>query len=398
MRGVKGKLLKKLKSIKPIESLRHDRILQVKASDGYVDFLQKIPTFNLSSPFLSRENAPKKVVVVQKKGHQEEQPEVIDVSELMKDLKDDDEEIDLDDYNDNKENIGPCSLKSNHQFGHKGISENGFREETERNQSKKQSKILVDLRSSEPRSDFDGKNQTPLSEIDVASFRRPDLNSGSLFDPNLLAAFEEAVREYVRMTEEQRRARAEAELLEKSCNIVEEIGNCNCDSNGNGDGDDPLLCFEEKCPPGGESCVIFYTTTLRGIRKTFEDCEKIRFLLESFKVLYFERDISMHKEFKAELWETLGGKIVPPRLFVKGRHIGGAEEVVTLHEQGKLKQIFEGIPKDCSNGPCDGCGGIRFVLCFICNGSHKIIEEHGEKIQCSKCNENGLITCPYCSS
>ncbi|RYQ92267.1 hypothetical protein Ahy_B09g098455 isoform A [Arachis hypogaea] len=355
MKGVKGKLLKKLKSIKPIESLRHDRILQVKASDGYVDFLQKIPTFNLSSPFLSRENVPKKVVVVQKKVHQEEQPEVIDVSELMKDLKDDDddEEIDLDNYNDNKENIGPCSLKSNHQFGHKGISENGFREETER-------------------------------KIDVTSFRRPDLNSGSLFDPNLLAAFEEAVREYVRMTEEQRRARAEAELLEKS--------------DGNGDGDDPLLCFEKKCPPGGESCVIFYTTTLRGIRKTFEDCEKIRFLLESFKVLYFERDISMHKEFKEELWETLGGKIVPPRLFVKGRHIGGAEEVVTLHEQGKLKQIFEGIPKDCSNGPCDGCSGIRFVLCFICNGSHKIIEEHGEKIQCSKCNENGLITCPYCSS
>ncbi|MED6109741.1 hypothetical protein PIB30_036390 [Stylosanthes scabra] len=386
MKGVKGKLLKKLKSIKPIESLRQDRILQVKAPNGYVDFLQKIPTFNLTSPFVSRENVPKKVVVVQKKVPEEEQPEEIDEEEMGLD----------DDYNDNKENIGPCSLKSNPQFGCKGVSENVFREETERKQSTKQSRVLVDSRSPEPRSDFDGKKQTPLSEIDVTSFRRPDLNSGSLFDPNLLAAFEEAVKEHVRMTEEQRRVRAEAEALEKSCKIEEEIGNF--DGHGDGEGVDPLLNFEEKCPPGGDSCVIFYTTTLRGIRKTFEDCEKIRFLLESFKILYFERDVSMHKEFKEELWETLGGKIVPPRLFVKGRHIGGAEEVVTLHEQGKLRQIFEGIPIDCSNGPCDGCGGIRFVLCFICNGSHKIIQENGENNQCSKCNENGLITCSYCSS
>ncbi|MED6205914.1 hypothetical protein PIB30_022043 [Stylosanthes scabra] len=391
MKGVKGKLLKKLKSIKPIESLRQDRILQVKAPDGYVDFLQKIPTFNLTSPFVSRENVPKKkVVVVQKKVHEEEeQPEEIDVSEFIKELKDEEEEMGFDDdYNDNKENIGPCSLKSNHQFGCNGFSENVFREETERKQSTKQSTS----------SDFDGRKQTPLSDIDVTAFRRPDLNSGSLFDPNLLAAFEEAMREHVRMAEEQRRVRAEAEALEKSCKIEEEIGNFDGDGNGEGDGIDPLLNFEEKCPPGGNGCVIFYTTTLRGIRKTFEDCEKIRFLLESFKILYFERDISMHKEFKEELWETLGGKIVPPRLFVKGRHIGGAEEVVTLHEQGKLRQIFEGIPIDCSNGPCDGCGGMRFVLCFICNGSHKIIQENGERNQCSKCNENGLITCSYCSS
>ena len=390
MKGMKGKLLKKLKSIKPIASLKQDRILQVKAPDGYVDFLPKIPTFNLHAPFVSRENEPKKVAQTTSQKVQEE-PEVIDVSELMRDLEEEEEEeMDLDDYNENKENIGPCSLKSNHQLGHKGISEkNGLREETEPKQSTKQSRVLVETRSLEPRADGDGHRQTPLCEIDVTSFRRPDLNSGSLFDPNLLAAFEQAVKEHNRITEEQKRARAEAEPSEKSCSIEEDE---------DGDGGDPLLLFEEKCPPGGDGCVIFYTTTLRGIRKTFEDCNKIRFLLESFKVVYFERDTSMHKEFKDELWGTLGGKIVPPRLFVKGRYIGGAEEAVSLHEQGKLRKLFEGIPKDLSNGPCDACGGIRFVMCFKCNGSHKVIAEDGEANQCPQCNENGLITCPYCSS
>ncbi|KAF7149205.1 hypothetical protein RHSIM_Rhsim03G0094700 [Rhododendron simsii] len=99
---------------------------------------------------------------------------------------------------------------------------------------------------------------------------------------------------------------------------------------------DPLLDFEERCPPGGTDSVVLYTTGLRGIQMTFEDCNSIKFLLDSFRVLYSERDISMHSVFREELWMALGGKIVPPRLFIKGRYIGGAEVVLTLHEQGNL--------------------------------------------------------------
>ncbi|KAE9465709.1 hypothetical protein C3L33_02412, partial [Rhododendron williamsianum] len=57
-----------------------------------------------------------------------------------------------------------------------------------------------------------------------------------------------------------------------------------------------LLDFEENCPPEGNERVILYTTSLKGIRKTFEDCNSVKFLLESFKVVYFERDISLHSE------------------------------------------------------------------------------------------------------
>lgn len=163
-----------------------------------------------------------------------------------------------------------------------------------------------------------------------------------------------------------------------------------------------LKDFEEKCPPGGSNAVVLYTTNLRGIRKTFEDCHAIKFLLESFKVTFYERDVSMHLDFRDELWKTLGGRVVPPRLFIKGRYIGGADEVVGLHEQGKLKKLLEGIPTLVSNSPCNGCANIRFLVCFNCNGSRKVLkdgnvnDDHDFYIRCPECNENGLVKCPIC--
>ncbi|PNX72043.1 glutaredoxin domain-containing cysteine-rich protein [Trifolium pratense] len=378
MKGVKGKLLKKLKTIKQINYLKPDRILQVKSSDGYVDFLPKITSFNISNPFASRENESKKIVQ-SCENLQDEEPEIIDVSELMRDLDKDEEmvmdDVDDDDCSENKENVS-----------HKGVVLVSQREETE----SKQSEVLRDKKPPlVPRANnSDRKRKKSISENDNLCFRRPDLNSGSLFDPDLLAAFEEAVKEHTRMMEEQRKNRVEEDILQiEKIDFFDENEEVEVD---------PLLMFEEKCPPGGDGTVIFYTTSLRGIRKTFEDCNKIRFLLQSFKVLYLERDISMHKEFKDELWNILGEKIVPPRLFVKGRYIGAAEEVMSLHEQGKFKKILEGVPMDYSNGPCDSCGGLRFVMCFKCNGSHKLLVEKEEIIECLLCNENGLMVCPYC--
>ncbi|GAV63878.1 Glutaredoxin domain-containing protein [Cephalotus follicularis] len=160
-----------------------------------------------------------------------------------------------------------------------------------------------------------------------------------------------------------------------------------------------LLDFEEKCPPGGEESVILYTTSLRGIRKTFEDCHSIRILLENMRVLYNERDVSFHMEYREELWTILDGRVVPPRLFIKGRYIGGADEVVKLHEQGKLKKLLEGIAVQVSNCLCGGCGNMRFVVCLNCNGSRKIFAGgEGDEffIRCHECNENGLVKCLIC--
>lgn len=166
-----------------------------------------------------------------------------------------------------------------------------------------------------------------------------------------------------------------------------------------------LSNFEEINPPGGTDKVVLYTTSVRGIRKTFEDCRAIKFLLESFRVVYIERDVSMHLKFRDELWEVLGGRVVPPRLFIKGRYIGGADEVVMLQEVGMLKKLLQGIPVIDSltaNVKCCHCGGVRFLLCLDCSGSCKVykgdqVNEGSLFVRCTNCNENGLIQCPTCS-
>lgn len=158
-----------------------------------------------------------------------------------------------------------------------------------------------------------------------------------------------------------------------------------------------LSRYQKKCPPGGESSVVIYTTTLRGIRKTFEDCNIVRSVIESHLVRVLERDVSMDSGFREELRGLMENKEVKvPMVFVKGRMVGGTEEVVKLEEEGKLGILFDGIRRASISG-CEGCGGFRFVMCTDCNGSCKVLGEDRKKVKCGGCNENGLIHCPICS-
>lgn len=108
----------------------------------------------------------------------------------------------------------------------------------------------------------------------------------------------------------------------------------------------------------------------------------------------------MDSEFRKELEAALGGKVVGlPRVFIKGRYIGGAEEIERLHEVGELAALLEGFPVMESGFVCNGCGDARFVPCRRCNGSRKVFEEEeGGLRRCLDCNENGLIRCPGCCS
>ncbi|KAJ0234843.1 hypothetical protein HA466_0269740 [Hirschfeldia incana] len=157
--------------------------------------------------------------------------------------------------------------------------------------------------------------------------------------------------------------------------------------------------FPEKCPPGGENSVVVYITTLRGIRKTFEDCNAVRSILDSHEIRYLERDVSMHSVFKEEIRGIMGTKQVRvPAVFVKGRMIGSVEEVMRLEEEGKLGILLESMPKARLSGCCRGCGGMRFVMCGVCNGSCKVMDaEKKDTVKCLDCNENGLVLCPVCS-
>ncbi|CAA7059317.1 unnamed protein product [Microthlaspi erraticum] len=173
---------------------------------------------------------------------------------------------------------------------------------------------------------------------------------------------------------------------------------------------DPKFAEESESPrpPPEENRVVIYTTSLRGVRRTFEACNAVRAAIESYGVVICERDVSMDKGFREELKSLMAGDSAAalPRVFVKGKYIGGAEEVMELVEDGMLGDLLIGIPKKKDRGYgggggcCDGCGGLSFLPCSGCNGSCKVVEGWGSDavvVKCTECNENGLVRCPICS-
>ncbi|KAL9247720.1 hypothetical protein vseg_021122 [Gypsophila vaccaria] len=160
--------------------------------------------------------------------------------------------------------------------------------------------------------------------------------------------------------------------------------------------------------------VLLYFTSLRGVRKTYEDCCYVRLILKGLGVRVDERDVSMHSGFKQELKDLLGEAFKGglPKVFVGDNYIGGVDEIRRLNEDGKLDKVVEGcemMDDDSGNliQVCEACGDVRFLPCETCSGSCKIYYEYEDDDQeyeedeygfqrCPDCNENGLVRCPYC--
>ncbi|XP_051138742.1 uncharacterized protein At3g28850 [Andrographis paniculata] len=149
---------------------------------------------------------------------------------------------------------------------------------------------------------------------------------------------------------------------------------------------------------GSEDRIIVYYTSLRGIRKTYEDCCMARSIIRGFLVRVDERDISMDRSYRTELEEALKGReAILPQVFIRGKRIGGAEEIKRLNETGELAKLLEGFPITDSGRICTVCGDARFVPCKNCSGSRKVYDDgNGELRRCPECNENGLIRCSGC--
>ncbi|CAI9754794.1 unnamed protein product [Fraxinus pennsylvanica] len=149
---------------------------------------------------------------------------------------------------------------------------------------------------------------------------------------------------------------------------------------------------------GAEDRIILYYTSLRGIRKTYENCCAIRGIFRGYKVCVDERDISMDSSYRKELQEVLKDNPVSlPQVFIRGKYIGGAEEINQLNEAGELAKLLKGFRLMDLVFVCEICGDARFVPCSNCNGSRKIYEEdEGRMRRCPDCNENGLIRCSGC--
>ncbi|KAM0871052.1 hypothetical protein ACQ4PT_039622 [Festuca glaucescens] len=230
-------------------------------------------------------------------------------------------------------------------------------------------------------------------------YRRPELESVTLFDPDLLAAFRGVVDAYTQALE--KTAKRYPAYDEDDDDIIAALED--------GAGVDPLAGLDARCPPGGERAVVLYTTSLRGVRKTFEDCATVRRLLDGLRVAFLERDVSMHSPYRDELRALLLGSDgdaipVPPRLFVSGRYVGGADEVVALHEQSRLRPMLRrAARRGAGEAACAVCGGAWFVVCGWCSGRHWLYDGGSaaavaaNRVPCSGCNENGLVPCPLCS-
>ncbi|XP_073000446.1 uncharacterized protein At3g28850-like [Typha latifolia] len=266
---------------------------------------------------------------------QEETPEVINSWELMHDLDD--------------ETPKSETMKHRREFSRKG---NGPPEECFGNPDAIPLQVLEPLASSESKQSF-----------------------SPLFDPELIAFFDGE------LFEEHEQIKQVVSEVNKNLKV------CHMGS--------LLQSFNEKWPPGGQNKVVLYTTSIRGIRKTFEDCNAVRSVFESYNVRVAERDISIDSGFREEL-RMLTGKndVRAPAAFVKGRLIGGAEEVLRLEAEGKLGLLLEGLPAAAKW--CGFCGGVKFLMCSSCNGSRKVIIEKKRIQRCGDCNENGLVHCHKC--
>nr|XP_043608319.1 uncharacterized protein At5g39865-like [Erigeron canadensis] len=161
--------------------------------------------------------------------------------------------------------------------------------------------------------------------------------------------------------------------------------------------------------------LILYFTSLRGVRKTYEDCCHVQAILKNSGVHVDERDVSMHSGFREELknllGDTYGGSGVGlPKVFIGRKYIGGVDEIRRFHDGYQLDKVLEGCELADHGGPCEACGNIRFLPCETCSGSCKIyyevnsdegeteeLEENDYGFQrCPDCNENGLVKCPNC--
>ncbi|KAK1577409.1 hypothetical protein Q3G72_021543 [Acer saccharum] len=165
----------------------------------------------------------------------------------------------------------------------------------------------------------------------------------------------------------------------------------------------PVTCSlsssnDQHLVPATKNQIVIYFTSLRGIRKTYEDCCSVRMIFKGFRVQVDERDISMDSMYRKELQSLLGGKSMSlPQVFIRGNHIGGAEDIKQMNEAGDLAKILEGFPVGDPLFVCESCGDARFVPCPNCCGSKKVFDEIEEQLRrCPDCNENGLIRCPAC--
>lgn len=70
--------------------------------------------------------------------------------------------------------------------------------------------------------------------------------------------------------------------------------------------------------------IVIFTTSMRIVRQTFDDCQLVRKIFQNHRVRYEEKDLFMNAEYHDELIARLGEghPVTLPIIFIDGELIG----------------------------------------------------------------------------
>jgi len=81
------------------------------------------------------------------------------------------------------------------------------------------------------------------------------------------------------------------------------------------------------------SKAVIYTTP------TCPYCAQAKTLLDRIGIPYETIDISANNESRQEMVRLSGGRTTVPQIFIDGVHIGGFDDLYTMHQEGKLQNL-----------------------------------------------------------
>ena len=69
-------------------------------------------------------------------------------------------------------------------------------------------------------------------------------------------------------------------------------------------------------------------------------CWRAKRLLEEKGVRYTEIEIDFAGEKRDQMVERASGRTTVPQIFIRGRHIGGCDELMALERAGRLDELI----------------------------------------------------------
>ncbi len=70
-------------------------------------------------------------------------------------------------------------------------------------------------------------------------------------------------------------------------------------------------------------------------------CIRAKQLLNSKRVMYYEKDVTSKLNLREAMTERAGGRTSVPQIFIDGQHIGGCKDLLALERSGQLDRLLQ---------------------------------------------------------